>query len=236
LVDDGADCVDDGFRGLVGDAVVAVGNHDLAALRGEMGEGGLQLVNPGFVELVDLLRGDGIVVGLPVLQGGENDDRHVAEIVDPASGGVDLGIATAAAGLNGAILRGGACLSVFGFGRFHQLVMEGLCNGGVRGELRWRVDVLVAHEKAKKAESRGDGGTPAEKLANKGRHAVDRSEHDRGLILIRIGGIDEYKSGDFGRKAAGVNACEIAADGMADQNVGAGNRSAVEEFAEVVCD
>jgi len=88
-----------------------------------------------------------------------------------------------------------------GFGRFHQLVTEGLCNGGVRGELRWHVDVLIARGKAKKAESRGDGGAPAEKLANEGRHAVDRSEHDRGLILIGIGGIDEDQTGDFGREA-----------------------------------
>ena len=116
------------------------------------------------------------------------------------------------------------------------MVTEGLCNCGVRGELRWYVDVFVAREKAQKAEARGDGGTPAEKLANEGRRAVDRSEHDRGLILIGIGGIDEDQTGDFGREAAGVNAPEITADGMADENVGAGDRSALKEFVEVVCD
>ena len=116
------------------------------------------------------------------------------------------------------------------------MVTEGPCNGGVRGKLRWHVDVLVAHEKAKKTESRGDGGTPAEKLANEGRHAVDRSEHDWGLILIGIGGINEYKAGDFGGEAAGVNACEITADRMADENVRAGNRSAEQKFVEIVCD
>ena len=49
-----------------------------------------------------------------------------------------------------------------------------------------------------------------------------------GLVLIGIGGIDEDKTGDFGREAAGVNAREITADGMADENVGAGDRSALE--------
>jgi hypothetical protein len=201
-----------------------------------MSEGGLKLVYPCFVELVDLLDSDGIIVGLPVLECGENDDGDVAQVGDATGGGVDFRIAAATVGLKGAILRGGTCLSVFGLGRFHQLVTEGLCNGGVGGELRWHVDVLVARGKAQKAESRGDGGTPAEKLANEGRHAVDRSEHDRGLILIGIGGIDEDKTGDFGREAAGVYACEITADGMADENVGAGDRSALKEFVEVVCD
>jgi hypothetical protein len=78
LVDDGADGVDDGFWGLIGDAVIAVGDHDLAALRGKMKEGGLKLVYPCFVELVDLLGSDGIIVGLPVLECGENDDGDVA--------------------------------------------------------------------------------------------------------------------------------------------------------------
>jgi len=78
LVDDGADGVDDGFWGLIGDAVIAVGDHDLAALRGKMSEGGLKLVYPCFVELVGLLGSDGIIVGLPVLECGENDDGDVA--------------------------------------------------------------------------------------------------------------------------------------------------------------
>jgi hypothetical protein len=116
------------------------------------------------------------------------------------------------------------------------LVTKGLLNGGVRGELRWHVDALVAREKAKEAESRCDGRTPATKLANEGRHAVDPSEHDRGLILIGIGGIDEDKTGDFGRETAGVDSREITADGMADENVGAGDRSALKEFVEIAGD
>jgi hypothetical protein len=74
LGNDVADGVDDGFWGLIGDAVIAVGDHDLAPMRGQMSEGGLKLVYPFFVELVDLLGGDGIIVGLPVLECGENDD------------------------------------------------------------------------------------------------------------------------------------------------------------------
>ena len=78
MVNDGVDGVDDGFWGLIGDAVIAGGDHDLAALRGKMSEGGLKLVYPCFVELVDLLGSDGIIVGLPVLECGENDDGDVA--------------------------------------------------------------------------------------------------------------------------------------------------------------
>ena len=119
LVDDRTDGVDDGFWGLIGDAVIAVGDHDLAALRGKMSEGRLKLVYPCFVELVDLPGNDGIIVGLPVLECGENDDGHVAQVGDATGGGIDFRIAAATVGLHGAILRGGTCLSVFGFGGFH---------------------------------------------------------------------------------------------------------------------
>ena len=148
-------------------------------------------MNPGFVKVVDLLCGDGIVVWLPVLQRGENDDRHAAEIRDATSGVVDFGIAAATVGLNGAILRGGAFHCCIGFHIFHQLVSECLCDGvDVTGNLRWHVDGLIAHEEANQAKTRSDWSTPAGKLANKDGHAIDSCKHDRGFILIGIGGID----------------------------------------------
>ena len=228
MFDNGANGLDHGFRRLVGDAVVTVRHDDLAALRGEVGEGGLELVNPGFVEFSDLTGGDGVIVGFPVSGGGENDDRHVAEIGDVASGRVDFGIATATDGQNGAILRGGACLSAVGLLISDALVAEGLSDGVVvgSGKLRRDFDGIVAHEETNQAKTGSDRHTPAEKFANGDGHTVDSCQHDWRLILIGIGGIDEDKAGDFGRIAAGVNAREAAADGMADENVGPWNGSA----------
>ena len=70
LVDDGTDGIDDGFWGLIGNAVIAVGDHDLMALRGKVFERGLKSVYPRLVELFDLLSSDGIIVRLPVLECG----------------------------------------------------------------------------------------------------------------------------------------------------------------------
>jgi len=129
LVHDRADGVDYRVGGLIGDAVVAVREDDLAALGGEMGKGGLEFMNPCLVELGDLLCCDGIVVRLPVLTTGENDDRHISKIGDVARGVVDFGIAAATSAIDGAILSGSAGLSIFVFFVFHALVPERLQDG-----------------------------------------------------------------------------------------------------------
>jgi len=237
LVDDGADGVDDGFWGLIGDAVIAVGDHDLAALRGKMSEGGLKLEYPCFVELVDLLGSDGIIVGLPVLECGENDDGHVADIGNAAGGIVDFRIAATTMRQDCAISGGGTSHCSVGFRIFYALVAESLCDGlGVSDELRWHVDGLVAHEKANETEARGNGSTPTEELANEDGHAIDRCKHNRRFILIGITGIDEDETSDFGWESTGVNAGEASADGMADKNVGGRDGSTLKELVEVVGD